>query len=260
MLEEELEMEDKFSLEAKLYDKIWGKYNYDSDVEFLNEMFRKHCCKKIIDLGCGTGNHAIRLSKLGYEVTGVDISPTMLKIAKEKDKKARVKFIQGDMKNIEKVILKKFDAAICLGQAFSSLVTNKEIRIFFKELNKVLKRNGLFIFNARNAKKINEDYLNTIRLGHMLSEKKLQLLILECNTRHPKNRNVIVWRPIYLIKENDKVDLQLREHKLRWIYFSTLKKMLIESRFEIIATYSGVSGEKFCENEHTNMLFVTRTK
>ena len=193
---------------------------------------------------------------------GVDISPTMLKIAKEKGKEAKAKFIQGDMKKLENIVPKseRFDAAICLGQAFSYLITNSDIHTFLYGLHKILKKNGLFIFNARNAKKINEEYLNKIRLEHMLVEEKLQLLVLAYNTRHSRNRNVIVWRPIYLMKENDKVDLQIREHKIRWIYFSMLKKMLIQSKFEILATYSGASGEKFNEDEHVNVWLVTRAK
>lgn len=67
-------MKDEFSLEAKFYDKTWGKYDYDEDVKFLHNLFRRHGCRSIIDIGCGTGSHATRLSKLGYEILGVDIS------------------------------------------------------------------------------------------------------------------------------------------------------------------------------------------
>jgi len=159
-------MEDEFNLEAKFYDKIWGKYDYDADVKFLDVLFKEHDCRSIIDVGCGTGNHAIRLSRLGYEVTGADISPTMLKIAKEQDKEAKIRFIQADMKELERVIPKsqKFDAAICLGQTFYHLITNKDVQTFLNGLHKILKRNQLFIFNARNARKISEDYLNKLLL------------------------------------------------------------------------------------------------
>jgi ubiquinone/menaquinone biosynthesis C-methylase UbiE len=106
-------MEDEFGLEARLYNKTWGKYDYDSDVKFLNALFKEHRCRSIIDVGCGTGNHALRLSRLGYEVVGVDISPTMLKIAKEKEKEAKVTFIQGDMRKLQRMIPEntRFDAA-----------------------------------------------------------------------------------------------------------------------------------------------------
>ncbi|MEM2058765.1 MAG: class I SAM-dependent methyltransferase [Thermoproteota archaeon] len=150
-------MKDVFSLEAKLYDKIWGRYDYDSDVEFLDTLFREYGCKGIIDIGCGTGGHSLRLSRKGYYVTGVDLSPAMLKIAEEKDKDAKVKFIQGDMRRLNKLALeKKFDAAICLGQTFSHLLTNRDVGDFLDGLRAVLKKNGLFIFKARNAMKIRE--------------------------------------------------------------------------------------------------------
>jgi Methylase involved in ubiquinone/menaquinone biosynthesis len=60
-------MTDEYAFEAELYDKVWGRYDYDTDVKFLDELFKKYRCRKIIDLGCGTGNHAIRLSPLGMK-------------------------------------------------------------------------------------------------------------------------------------------------------------------------------------------------
>jgi ubiquinone/menaquinone biosynthesis C-methylase UbiE len=254
-----MKMNDEFSLEATFYDKIWGRHDYDADVKFLTSLFRKYHCRSVIDIGCGTGNHALRLSKKGYQVTGVDVSPTMLKIAKEKDKERKIKFIRGDMKKLEKVILKGqgFDAAICLGQVFSHFMTDKDLHAFLNRLHKILKQNGLFIFSARNAKKINEEYLNKLLLDHILNEEKLQLLMLAHNTRDSQNPNIIVWNPIYLIKQDSKVDLQIREHKLRWFEFSTLKKIMTENGFKIIATYSGPMKEKFNEDEHTDMWFLT---
>lgn len=127
-------------------------------------------------------------------------------------------------------------------------------------MHKILRRNGLLIFDARNARKIREEYLNKLFLDHIIMEEKLQLLLLGYNTRHSRNRNVIIWRPIYLMRENGKVDLQIREHKLRWFYFSRLKRMLTEKGFEVIATYSGTTKEEFKEDEHRTMWFVTTAK
>lgn len=255
-------MKDKFSLEAKLYDKIWGKYNYDSDVQFLHGLFRDYDCRKVIDIGCGTGGHALRLSRRGYEVTGVDVSPAMLKIARKKNKETKVKFVEGDMRKLNKVIQKdeKFDAAVCLGQTFSHLITNRDVRMFLNGLHNILRKRGLFVFNARNAKKISEEKLNKLILDHVIIEEKLQVLLLAYNSRSPRDRNVIIWRPIYLIKENDKVDLQIGEHKLRRFYFSLLKRMLIEEGFEVVATYSGNTKEEFREEEHETMWFVTTAR
>ena len=257
-----MKMPDEFSLEARFYDRIWGRHDYDADVKFLVDFFRKYHCRSVIDIGCGTGNHALRLSKMGYQVTGVDVSPTMLKIAKTKDKEAKIRFIRGDMKKLEKVIPKsqKFDAAICLGQVFYHLVTDKDVQAFLNGLHKIVKQNGLFVFSARNAKKINEEYLNRLLLDHMINEEKLQLLMLTYNIRDSQDPNIIVWNPIYLIKENNKVDLQIREHELRWFEFSALKRMITKNGFKIVTIYSGPVREKFKEDEHADMWFVTTIK
>lgn len=166
-------MMDEYALEARFYDGIWGKYDYDTDVRFLDELFREHDCTKIVDIGCGTGNHSIRLSKLGYNVTGVDISPAMLKKAQSKNRDEKIRFIQGDMKELKTVMprTQRFDAAISLGQVSAHLYTDKEAQVFFDGLHGLLKTNGLFVLSARNAKRINEDYLNKLTLDRMISEE-----------------------------------------------------------------------------------------
>jgi len=253
-------MKDEFALEAELYDKVWGKHDYDKDVKFLNSLFRKHNCRSIIDVGCGTGNHSIRLSKLGYKVTGVDISLSMLRIAKKKNGKSKVRFIHGDMKKLGKLEGQKFDAAICLGQVFSHLMTNKDLQSFLNGLRKLLRKNGLLVFSAKNAKKINDKYLNVLLLDHMISEEKLQAVIFSYNSRDLGDSNILVWRPIYVLKENEKMDLQIREHRLRWFEFRPLKEMIEKSGFDVIAVYSGPRKERFSENEHDDVWFITGVK
>jgi ubiquinone/menaquinone biosynthesis C-methylase UbiE len=125
-------MEDEFSLEAKIYDRIWGRSDYDVEVKFLRGLFRQYSCKSVIDIGCGTGNHALRLSKMGYSVTGVDISVSMLEKAEQKDREHKIRFINCDMKTLDSGILKgqEFDTAICLGVASSHLLTNDDVQVF----------------------------------------------------------------------------------------------------------------------------------
>ncbi|MHC4271367.1 MAG: class I SAM-dependent methyltransferase, partial [Planctomycetota bacterium] len=56
---------------------------------------------RAIDLGCGAGNYAIYLAQIGFDVTGVDFSPTAIKIAQENAKARQVKcdFIVADVVN-----------------------------------------------------------------------------------------------------------------------------------------------------------------
>jgi ubiquinone/menaquinone biosynthesis C-methylase UbiE len=252
---------DEYAFEAKLYDRVWGKYDYDTDVKFLDRLLKRYRCKSIIDIGCGTGNHTIRLSSLGYEMTGMDISPEMLKVAESKIKRTKIEAKQGDMKKLASVFPgRKFDAAILLGHIVYHLSTSREASVFFKGVRAVLRRNGLFVFNARNAKKIDEAYLNNLRLRHLVNDDEVQIVVLEHNTRDPNDPDTIVWRPIFLVKEKDRVDLQIREHRLHWFRFQELRRLLLRSGFNLVSTFSGPLGERFDEDLHADMWFVARTK
>jgi SAM-dependent methyltransferase len=56
---------------------------------------------RAVDLGCGAGNYAVYLASKGFDVTGIDFSPTAIKIAKEnaKAKGVKCKFIVADVVN-----------------------------------------------------------------------------------------------------------------------------------------------------------------
>ena len=62
---------------------------------------------KTIDLGCGAGNYAIYLASIGFDVTGIDISPAAIKIAEENAKKKGVKWnflvadVLGDLDEVK---------------------------------------------------------------------------------------------------------------------------------------------------------------
>lgn len=60
---------------------------------------------RAIDLGCGEGSNAIYLSKLGFEVTGVDFSPTALKRARANAQAAgtEVTFLEDDLTNLQRI-------------------------------------------------------------------------------------------------------------------------------------------------------------
>jgi SAM-dependent methyltransferase len=66
-------------------------------VAFVQEGKVRPC--RTIDLGCGAGNYACWLADLGFDVTGVDSSPTAIKIARElvEKKRARCRFIVADL-------------------------------------------------------------------------------------------------------------------------------------------------------------------
>lgn len=54
------------------------------ECDFIEKEINYNKDLKIIDIGCGTGRHSIELTKRGYSVTGIDLSESLLKKAREK--------------------------------------------------------------------------------------------------------------------------------------------------------------------------------
>ena len=68
-------------------------WNIETPPDILTKLVESGEVKpcKTIDLGCGIGNYSIYLANKGFDVTGIDISPTAIKIAKENAKKKGIK-------------------------------------------------------------------------------------------------------------------------------------------------------------------------
>lgn len=90
-------------------------WNFETPPDVLVELVDSGKVKpcKIIDLGCGTGNYAIYLASRGFDVTGIDISPAAIKIAKENAKKKGIacNFLVADVLGDLCEVKEKFDFA-----------------------------------------------------------------------------------------------------------------------------------------------------
>jgi SAM-dependent methyltransferase len=257
---------DPFRLEAQYYDKIWGlakKCKAEADV--LNQILKKQGASRILDLGCGTGSHCLELSKLGYDMVGLDISETMLRKAKKKfSEDVQAEFVLGDMINVysslksAKIAL-PFDAVICMGYSFAHLVDDESLGETLMEVQKVLKPKGIFIFCVRNAKRLRDDLIRQLRMDTIVNEPGLQLALLCYNFRDNKNPDVLVWNALWLIKDRGKIDFQIRTHPLRWFRYDDSRATLETHRYSVIHTYGDTLGrEEFDENTHDTMFMICR--
>ncbi len=126
------------------------------EVDFILDVLSIPPGSSILDMGCGTGRHAIELAQRGYKVTGVDISSGMLSQAKKKAKEAKVKveWIQDDAIRFKSG--KRFDAAICLCEGAFGLLGMDDDPLahdyaILRIINASLKPKAKFILTALNG-------------------------------------------------------------------------------------------------------------
>ena len=137
-------MNNKIFSSGDYYDLFYDDKNYQLEAKYIHEKIQeyKSNSQKILELGCGTGKHAINLTKFGYEILGIEKSESMLK--KTKNKK-NLEFQQGDIREIE--LKDKFDCVISLFHVMSYQITNKSLISVFKTAFNHLKKEGLFLFD-----------------------------------------------------------------------------------------------------------------
>ena len=139
------------SLYADIYDSVYRDKNYDKECSILRKLFDLYgdgCISSVLDLGCGTGNHALRLAAQGYRVAGVDRSDEMLDIARVKaeEKSLPVALYHGDIKSV--AIDQTFDAVILMFAVLGYQVTNDDLIQTLRNIRRHIRMGGLLIFDV----------------------------------------------------------------------------------------------------------------
>lgn len=140
-----------FGSYANFYDLLYRDKDYPAEVDFIEALFKKYAngtVKTVLDMGCGTGGHALLLAERGYSVTGVDRSEAMLSIAEEKAMKINgsAEFSQADIRDFD--LNKKFDAVISMFAVMGYQNTNEDFEGALLSAGKHLRPGGLFIFDV----------------------------------------------------------------------------------------------------------------
>jgi SAM-dependent methyltransferase len=111
-----------FTASAEFYDLIYSTFkDYGAEAAQIASVLRgvNPRCRTVLDVACGTGEHARRLRSKGFEVEGIDLDPAFVRIASEKNPGGR--FMQGDMSDFH--LSRQYDAVLCLFSSIGYLQT-----------------------------------------------------------------------------------------------------------------------------------------
>lgn len=141
------------------WDRLIG---WDSRAEaengFFERLLRNNNCRTVADIASGTGFHAIRLAHAGFDVTASDGAETMIKQTVRNAAGMDVELADTrvvDWRELHQAFgSNKFDALVCLGNAFTHLFEEEARRTALESMRTVLRPGGLLILDHRNYDKI----------------------------------------------------------------------------------------------------------
>lgn len=142
-----------FDTYAAYYDLLYRDKDYAAEAEYVASHIRRNApgAKRIFELGCGTGGHAIHLAQMGYVVHAIDFSEEMLSRALQRkdalppEVAARLSFSNGDIRTVRTG--ETYDAVISLFHVVSYQVSNGNLAAAFETAWSHLRGGGLFLFD-----------------------------------------------------------------------------------------------------------------
>src|SRR6266699_2299666 len=122
---------------------------YDEDYP-LTEQWARSLGGPLLDLACGTGRMALRMAKLGYQVTGVDIVPEMIAQARQKaaERSVSIEWVVADARTFH--LQKQFPFIYMLENVFQFFLTREDQEAMLARVREHLLPEGCFLFETRN--------------------------------------------------------------------------------------------------------------
>lgn len=144
--------EQLFENYSKKYDEESFTQGTMGECDFIENEIDHIKSTKIFDIGCGTGRHSIELSKRGYTVRGIDLSPAQIERAIEKSQEEGliIDFSVADARNLK--FKSEFDLVIMICEGGFSLMETDEMNYqILENASRTLKSKGKLIFTALNG-------------------------------------------------------------------------------------------------------------
>jgi 2-polyprenyl-3-methyl-5-hydroxy-6-metoxy-1,4-benzoquinol methylase len=245
---------------TSFYDSLAGEYDTMTEFEkrfilekpYYNLLVGRFKVKKALDAGCGTGFHSLLLSKLGVDVTAIDISKGMLHILNEHSRTLhlKVKALRHSVLKLPLSFHGSFDAVFCLGNTLPHLLQPEDIQTSFANFAAALKPKGGVIIQILNYTRIlatKKEVQSTKRIGNISFIRSYQ---------YEKDR---IFFTIEKIEEkNGLPDRSIQTVELRPIMLDEITARLVAAGFEEIKVFGSMKLQQFDPELSTDLVVHAR--
>ena len=240
-------MNNIFNFYAEYYDLLYYDKNYIHESQYINDILNNQNINNnstILELGCGTGNHAIELQKYGYNIHGIDLSIDMINIANSKSaviNNNNIFLEVGDIRNIS--LNKKFDVILALFHVISYINNNDDLIHMFKNLSETLVDDGVLIFDCWYGPGVLTD-LPTVKVKNIKNERIEMFRIAEPHFH--ENKNIVDVNFKIFVKNlfNNEFSEFQEKHSMRYFFLPELEIILEIAGLKIIKQMEWITNGK----------------
>ncbi|MBQ7455963.1 MAG: methyltransferase domain-containing protein [Clostridia bacterium] len=223
---------------AAVYDRLMRTVDYDTWARYYAALLKKAGVADgpVCECACGTGELTLRLARMGYRMTGVDLSQEMLSLAQQKarDQGLTLPFVRQDMCRL--ALHRRQRAILCTCDGVNYLLTPERARRFFRAAYGQLVPGGALIFDVSTPEKLQ----NTLG-NHTLGCQDEDVSYVWQNAWRPRAHTVEMQLSIF-VRQEDGCYERFEERQTQRAYSEEeLRAMLEETGFARIRIYGGLT-------------------
>jgi SAM-dependent methyltransferase len=222
---------------AAAYDKLYMAKDYAVECDALERVFAEFAdfpVRRILDLGCGTGGHAVPLADRGYDVIGVDRSGPMLDVARAKADAfgltSRIALIQSDLAHLPDI--EACDAALMMFAVLGYLGAQDTAQAVLRAAHASLRDDALLVFDVWYAPAVLRDPPQSRWL--MVEEGGVRLIRLASSILKPACGLCAVTFRLIVLEGDRIVSETVEEHQLRFFSDQQIEDLLDHAGFDLL--------------------------
>lgn len=224
-----------YSVFARYYDSLTANIDYKKRAEYFNsiiEKFKQTDGNILLDLACGTGSISEQMSRIGYDVIGVDYSDEMLGIALDKkfDSGLNIQYLCQDMRKLD--LYGSMDVTICALDSINHLNSLKDVKKVFQNVALFSEPDGLFIFDINTIYK----HRNVLANNTFTYETDKVFCVWE-NTFIPDTDEVKMNLEFFELEENGLYSRSSDSFSEKAYSEESIEALLNECGFELLGKY-----------------------
>jgi SAM-dependent methyltransferase len=203
-------------------------------VEFIVERLALNPRARVLDLACGHGRITLELARRGYRMTGLDLSPRSLELAREasEGEGLEIEWVQADMREIPAGA--RFDAIVSIFTSFGYFEEEKENQRVLDAVERALEPGGRFLIDVVNLLNLARRYR-----PRWWEDEHDAIFLQEHEFDIVRGRNVARWRFV----RPDGVESEL-VHSVRTYAPHELVSMLISAGLELEDLWGSFDGSE----------------